>query len=364
MLRARFNSKNALKFLSGVLLVVLTSAPALAAPSIDLSLNVLYTTPANPNSGGTWELVAKTNSDGFGLAGLSALLTNVTATANNLAPHALVNGATANLAGFGFVTNSPGPGTSRNITLGQAAALPGSGPDQTAFYGVGTLTNGAPNYPAKPAGSNSIGPAFTTLTSPAGIAWATGDTFADPAWATAAKLASGTFIAGVTPGFFLDPTDKSLGSVFTSIGTSMAFGTRANNIVASTIVRTNLAANPANGDYNLNGVVDAADYVVWRNTFGLTSPLNADGNLNGTIDAGDYDVWKANFGKLITGSGNALGAAAVPEPCGALLLAIGITLAFSRRTRRPNSENPRPAHDGGSQQARESGLEQRHFRSK
>lgn len=36
------------------------------------------------------------------------------------------------------------------------------------------------------------------------------------------------------------------------------------------------------GDYNGNGVVDAADYVVWRNT-------------NGSQAA--YDVWRANFGK-------------------------------------------------------------------
>jgi hypothetical protein len=54
-----------------------------------------------------------------------------------------------------------------------------------------------------------------------------------------------------------------------------------------------------NGDYNGDGTVDAADYVVWRKTF--TQPaapagIGADGNKNGTIDDGDYDFWYARFG--------------------------------------------------------------------
>jgi hypothetical protein len=52
------------------------------------------------------------------------------------------------------------------------------------------------------------------------------------------------------------------------------------------------------GDYNQNGVVDAADYVAWRNTLGQSgSGLGADGNGNGRIDAGDYAVWRAHFGQ-------------------------------------------------------------------
>ena len=80
-------------------------------------------------------------------------------------------------------------------------------------------------------------------------------------------------------GLLRNGPDASRGNVFTTIGSSAAFGAVASDILASTIVRTNFVANPANGDYNHNGVVDAADYVVWRNTFGLTSPLDADGNV-------------------------------------------------------------------------------------
>ena len=43
---------------------------------------------------------------------------------------------------------------------------------------------------------------------------------------------------------------------------------------------------PANlaGDYNQNGTVDAADYVVWRNGLGTTYTQD------------HYDIWRANFG--------------------------------------------------------------------
>jgi hypothetical protein len=105
------------------------------------------------------------------------------------------------------------------------------------------------------------------------------------------------------------------------------------------------------GDYDGNGTVDAADYVVWRKYFGLSTAQqsnneNADGNLNGTIDAADYAVWRNNFGLSVASGaaavagGAALAAptlsAAVPEPAGALLLCIaaGSLLAGARRFRR------------------------------
>ena len=55
-------------------------------------------------------------------------------------------------------------------------------------------------------------------------------------------------------------------------------------------------STPPDGDYNGNGVVDAPDYNVWRDTFGSTTELDADGNNNGMIDAPDYNVWRDDFG--------------------------------------------------------------------
>jgi hypothetical protein len=69
------------------------------------------------------------------------------------------------------------------------------------------------------------------------------------------------------------------------------------------------------GDYNHNGTVDAADYVVWRKTFGQTGPgLAADGNSNGTIDNADFNVWRAHFGQTAGSAAGAIANSVVPEP--------------------------------------------------
>ncbi|TWU00573.1 Rhamnogalacturonan endolyase YesW precursor [Botrimarina colliarenosi] len=54
------------------------------------------------------------------------------------------------------------------------------------------------------------------------------------------------------------------------------------------------------GDYNLDGVVNAADYTVWRDSLGSEMNLVADGNHNGVVDAADHAVWAANYGATTT----------------------------------------------------------------
>jgi hypothetical protein len=56
------------------------------------------------------------------------------------------------------------------------------------------------------------------------------------------------------------------------------------------------------GDYNGNGVVDAADYTTWRDRLGQpgNTLLNRDpANGDGPISRDDYDSWKANFGVVL-----------------------------------------------------------------
>jgi hypothetical protein len=86
---------------------------------------------------------------------------------------------------------------------------------------------------------------------------------------------------------------------------------------------------PPTGDYNLNGAVDAADYVIWRKTFGQTGPgLAADSNLNNRVDNGDYNRWRAQFGRTSTSASftNSI----VPEPS-TWNLALGILTIYLRR---------------------------------
>jgi GH35 family endo-1,4-beta-xylanase len=87
----------------------------------------------------------------------------------------------------------------------------------------------------------------------------------------------------------------------------------------------------APGDYNADGHVDSADYVVWRKTFGSADDLRADGNANRVIDDGDYDVWRSHFGATYN-LGSGLGSA-VPEPTSMMLCLLGLA-AFVLPNRR------------------------------
>jgi hypothetical protein len=79
------------------------------------------------------------------------------------------------------------------------------------------------------------------------------------------------------------------------------------------------------GDYNQDHVVDAGDYVLWRNTQGHRGAgLPADGDWSGQVDAGDFGVWRANFGRASLAS---VAVSAVPEPTAGLLLTLGVLMA-------------------------------------
>ncbi|MEQ8847223.1 PEP-CTERM sorting domain-containing protein [Botrimarina sp.] len=73
---------------------------------------------------------------------------------------------------------------------------------------------------------------------------------------------------------------------------------------------------PLAGDYNSDGVVDAADYTVWR-----------DGDSPDSSQAG-YDLWAENYGAT------AATAAGVPEPATAGLALLGAAALLRRRSQR------------------------------
>jgi T5SS/PEP-CTERM-associated repeat protein len=97
------------------------------------------------------------------------------------------------------------------------------------------------------------------------------------------------------------------------------------------------AINPP-GDYNGDGLVDAGDYTMWRDSLGETGAgLAADGSgptegvPDGVVDHFDYDFWKAHFGDSL-GSGSAgASPSQVPEPMSLPLVAAGsVVLLFCR----------------------------------
>jgi serralysin len=95
------------------------------------------------------------------------------------------------------------------------------------------------------------------------------------------------------------------------------------------------SAGQLTGDYNRNGAVDTADYVLWRNTLNQSGAnLAADGSGNNFVDPADYSIWRSNFGKTAgNGAGGGLSELGVPEPGGLVLLLSAAVLCSTRRRR-------------------------------
>jgi hypothetical protein len=88
------------------------------------------------------------------------------------------------------------------------------------------------------------------------------------------------------------------------------------------------------GDYNGDGIVNAADYTVWRSALGQTvmAGTGADGDGDGMIDQGDYDFWSLHFGETVGSLPGAGRGAGVPEPS-TFALAFLAMIFFAGRAR-------------------------------
>jgi len=99
-----------------------------------------------------------------------------------------------------------------------------------------------------------------------------------------------------------------------------------------------LAVIRSYADFNLDGVIDNADYAVWKANVG--TPVNAsfeqgDANGDGVVDGADYVVWRHTLGPATSVglfADSSLAANSVPEPttaglalAGALFLAVRAT---------------------------------------
>ena len=133
------------------------------------------------------------------------------------------------------------------------------------------------------------------------------------------------------PGF----TPSGSYTVLTTTGTLNTAGLALDpsdvGVFSLTVSGKNLVLAPAAGvagDFNGNGVVDAADYVLWRNG----GPLQNDPTPG--VQPADYTFWRSRFGATF-GSGSRSGAAsgAVPEPATWAMAGLVICLGVSCVTR-------------------------------
>ncbi len=78
------------------------------------------------------------------------------------------------------------------------------------------------------------------------------------------------------------------------------------------------------GDYNRDGDISNADFLWWQTLYGSTLTLDADGNGDGVVNAADYTVWRdsmAAAGQAVT----------IPEPTSAAIVAMALLGAGCRR---------------------------------
>lgn len=86
------------------------------------------------------------------------------------------------------------------------------------------------------------------------------------------------------------------------------------------------AIGPASSaDYNDDGQVDGADFLLWQRTLGqtVTASTGADGSGNGVIDRLDLAVWTSHYSQTAVVPAGQPASTAVPEPASMMAAIIG-----------------------------------------
>jgi hypothetical protein len=103
---------------------------------------------------------------------------------------------------------------------------------------------------------------------------------------------------------------------FNTVG--MQFGATASNAPDSAVFFDMNIAVFVRGDFNIDGSVDAADYVAWRKGFGVAT----------TED--NYNLWRTNFG-LPAGASPSASGAQVPESASTAIYLLAAVASLIRR---------------------------------
>jgi hypothetical protein len=133
------------------------------------------------------------------------------------------------------------------------------------------------------------------------------------------NLGSGPFTFSGGTGRFAGATGEGTMDVKTTLD---VFPTTGGTVEQEWRGMITLMPGIVSGDYDQNGSVDAADYVVWRHTLGQAGTgLAADGDGSGAVDQADYGLWRANFGAT-DGTAVSLSTRQVPEARSIMLAAL------------------------------------------
>lgn len=276
----------------GAALVAAMAGPAFAV--VDVQLNLRYTDPNNPTGGGTWNLLAQSNTAGMqGLAGLNITIggnlgvTGVDTPLAAITPNAAVFTAATSIFKF------EGDATSTNIAIGDdlAGALV-----LNVGKGVGTPGNVAADdlFPA-----NSV------------------------AWDNSALLASGSW-TGARPTITLVNANEFNGASAAVLATNGDLKVRGDSVGVDGL-------KP--GDANRDGLVNINDFSLLSSNYnkpGVKTWDNGDFNSSANVNINDFSLLSANYNKP---GPVAPPIAAVPEPSSMVLVCAAAFAGLAYRSK-------------------------------
>jgi hypothetical protein len=229
------------------------------------------------------------------------------------------------------------PTTLHTITVA-GGRLEASGTITANVANSGTLVPGAPISKLQITGDLTLSPTSALQIDIGGNVQGTGYDFISEAGNTALNL-NGTLSVTLTGGYSLSNTDsliilasnQPITGTFSNLVNGRVTATDGVTSLGVAVIGNVVVVAKLPGDYNGNGIVDAADYTVWRD------------GLGGKYTQSHYDVWKANFGKIagsgaaVTGGDVANLPSNVPEPATLTLIILAIAGSSVRqpRARRP-----------------------------
>lgn len=309
--------------LCAVALVASANTVQAQAPNVALSLNLRYTHPGVPSQGGTWQLVAETNST-IGIAGISAYISNI--------------GSTGVVYGNGGAITATTLGA---LTVGDDGVTP----YVDTFGGVVNIQYGQ-NTAAGPIVGN-VGRGDAVVNAPGEII----DPLFNTTWNGASVIASGAFAGGGNAGNnFNRPAFVTSGINSTDTNTLSGTVAPANASIDSTTTTTvrgdsvkhfNLeGGSPLEGlewgDASRNFAIGTEDFNAVLNNFFTSGKTWDQGDVgqttpgNGSVGTEDFNSVLNNF--FTTQTPPSVGA--IPEPATAALAAMGLVGALLVRRRK------------------------------